>query len=193
VRLPLVRARSLDERAPVPALPGTALPLGYRKARKHLGAQLCAVRIDHDPSCGEQVPAGLVPAVHAVALEPARARFSVSCFIVRDPTPATRAILDAFLPPHDWAAMTPCGRLAGGAPARYLPEIGSSGVPAAVSTPALVAPVAASVAAPVGALSRLPRPSIREILMNELRAPELWTDLPAELRNRVALLMRKLL
>jgi hypothetical protein len=39
----------------------------------------------------------------------------------------------------------------------------------------------------------LPRPSVREILMNELRAPKFWTDLPAELRKLVARLPRKLL
>jgi hypothetical protein len=134
-----------------------------------------------------------VQAVHAVAFEPARARFCVPSCILRGPTPVTRAILDASQPPHDWTAVTPCGRRAGGTTARCLREIGSAGGPAAAVTPTLAAPASASVYAPVGDLSRLPRPSIREILMNELRAPELWTDLPAELRKRVARLMRKLL
>jgi hypothetical protein len=138
------------------------------------------------------VPADLVPTIQAVAFEPARARFCVACCILRGPSPVPRAILEASQPPHDWAAMTPCGRRAGSAPARCLPEIGSTGGPAAVATPTL-APAAALMAHPIGDLSRLPRPSIREILMNELRAPELWTDLPAELRKRVARLMRKLL
>jgi hypothetical protein len=139
------------------------------------------------------VPADVVPAVRAVAFEPAPARFCVACCILTGPTPVPRAILDASQPLHYWTAMTPCGHRAGGAPARCLPEIASAGGPAAVATTTLAATAAASVAAPVGGSPRLPRPSIREIPMNELRDLELWTDVPAELRKRVARLMHKLL
>jgi hypothetical protein len=193
-RAPGARARQFAGRACAGACPpGTALPLEYRKARKQLTAHLSTIQMEHDPQRRWTVPADLVPAVRAVSFEPARERICVACCILTGPTPVPRAILDASQPPHDCTATTPCGHRAGGAPARCLPEIGSAGGPAAVATTTLTAPAAASVAAPVGDSSRLPRPSICEILMYELHDPELWTDLPAELRKRVARLMWKLL
>jgi hypothetical protein len=73
-RAPAARACPFAGRACAGACaPGTALPLGYRKARKHLAEHLCAIRMEHDPSGGGQVPADLVPTIHAVAFEPARA------------------------------------------------------------------------------------------------------------------------
>jgi hypothetical protein len=191
VRPPLVHARSQDERVPEPARPG--LPCRSDTARLaniwlHTYVQFGWSTTPAAEGRCRRTSCQLY--TRSPLNQPAR--ICVACCILRGPTPVPRAILDASQPLHDWAAMTPCGRRAGGAPARCLPEIGSTGGPAAVATPTL-APAAASVADPIGDLSRLPRPSIREIMMNELRAPELWTDLLAELRKRVARLMRKLL
>jgi hypothetical protein len=165
--------------------PETTLPPDYLKARKHLGAHLCALRNQHDSSGGGQVPADLVSAVHAVAFDPARSRFCEPCCMLRSPTPVPRALMAAIEPPSNWPLLTPCGRHAGGPPARCAPPPTlAAAAPAALATAPAPAPPAQQ------GVQRIPRPSIREVLGNELRAPELWTDLLAQLRKNVARLLR---
>jgi hypothetical protein len=134
------------------------------------------------------MPADLVLAVHAAAFFPTLSRFCEPCCMLRSPMPVPRNLFAAVQPPPNWHELTPCGCSAGHAPVRCTPAPALAAAalaePPKATAPALPEP-------PV--LQHLPRPSIRELLSNELRASELWTDLPAALRKGVARLLCKML
>jgi hypothetical protein len=101
--------------------PGTLLSSGCRKARKHLGTYLCAIRKQQVLSGDGQVPVDLVPAVHAAAFVPALSRFCELCCMLRSPMRVPRNHLAAVQPSPNRRELTPCGRRAGGTPARCAP------------------------------------------------------------------------
>jgi hypothetical protein len=139
--------------------PGTLLSSGYRKACKHLGTHLCALRKQQVLSGEGQVPTDVVPAVHTAALVPALPRFCEPCCMLRRPMRMPRNRVTAVQPPPNWHELTPCGRRGGGTPARCAPALAPAA--AATAEPPKV-PALAPAAPPV--LQHLPHPSIREIL-----------------------------
>jgi hypothetical protein len=65
------------------------------------------------PLLSAAVPPELIAAVHAVAFEPARARFCHLCCCMRTPAGRVSQFLRSLdAPPADWPSLTPCDRRA---------------------------------------------------------------------------------
>jgi hypothetical protein len=138
--------------------------------------------LNHKSFTSAAVPPELIAAVHAVAVEPALARFCHLCCCLRTSDGRVSQFLRSLdAPPADLPSLTPCGRRA------------SCRAPATVSTLAEDPPgdIPDPAAPPPPSISL--RPSPEEILENTVRACDFWTDLYPQARREVSRLLVHLL